>query len=106
MKFLIDWRQHQSSSLFTDELACWQGPALIAYNNAVFSDQDLEHIICELAGETKMKDLLKTGQFGVGFCVTYFPSVKSCYCGQKISVGSGLDLEMQSFWIFLNMLKK
>ena len=70
VKFLIDWRQHPTASLFTEELACWQGPALIAYNNAVFSDQDLEHI-CELAGETKMKDPLKTGRFGVGFCVTY-----------------------------------
>ena len=70
VKFLIDWRQHPTASLFTEELACWQGPALIAYNNAVFSDQDLEHI-CELAGETKMKDPLKTGRFGVGFCATY-----------------------------------
>ena len=70
VKFLIDWRQHPTASLFTEELACWQGPALIAYNNAVFSDKDLEHI-CELAGETKMKDPLKTGRFGVGFCVTY-----------------------------------
>ena len=70
VKFLIDWREHPTNSLFTDELAKWQGPALIAYNNAVFSDQDLDHI-CELAGETKMKDPLKTGRFGVGFCATY-----------------------------------
>ena len=70
VKFLIDWREHPKSSLFTDELASWQGPALIAYNNATFSDQDFEHI-CELAGETKMKDPLKTGRFGVGFCATY-----------------------------------
>ena len=70
VKFLIDWRQHQTGSLLADELACWQGPALIAYNNAVFSEQDFEHI-CELAGETKMKDPLKTGRFGVGFCATY-----------------------------------
>ena len=70
VKFLIDWRHHPTSSLFTDDLASWQGPALIAYNNATFSDQDLEHI-CELAGETKMKDPLKTGRFGVGFCATY-----------------------------------
>ena len=70
VKFLIDWREHPKLSLFTDELASWQGPALIAYNNATFSDQDFEHI-CELAGETKMKDPLKTGRFGVGFCATY-----------------------------------
>ena len=70
VKFLIDWRTHSSSSLFGCELQPWQGPALLAYNNAVFSDQDLEHI-CQLAAETKKKDPLKTGRFGVGFCATY-----------------------------------
>ena len=70
VKFLIDWREHPKSQLLVDELSCWQGPALIAYNNAVFSDQDFNHI-CELAAETKMNDPLKTGRFGVGFCATY-----------------------------------
>ena len=70
VKFLIDWRTHSSSSLFGCELQPWQGPALLAYNNAVFSDQDFNHI-CQLAAETKRKDPLKTGRFGVGFCATY-----------------------------------
>ena len=70
VKILIDWRQHPCSSLLADELKHWQGPALVAYNNSVFSDQDFEHI-CELAAETKMEDPLKTGRFGVGFCATY-----------------------------------
>ena len=35
-----------------------------------FSDQDFRNI-CELAGETKMSDPLKTGRFGVGFCSCY-----------------------------------
>jgi len=70
VKFLIDWRQHPKSSLLADELQAWQGPALLAYNNSVFSDQDFQHI-CELAAETKMKDPYKTGRFGVGFCATY-----------------------------------
>ena len=70
VKFLIDWRKHPSSSLFGCELQPWQGPALLAYNNAVFSDQDFEHI-CQLAAETKKGDPLKIGRFGVGFCATY-----------------------------------
>ena len=70
VKFLIDWRKHPSSSLFLGELQPWQGPALIAYNNATFSDQDFQHI-CQLAGETKRSDPLKTGRFGVGFCAVY-----------------------------------
>ena len=70
VKFLLDWREHPKNSLFADELEKWQGPALIAYNNATFSDEDFDNI-CILAGETKKIDPLKTGRFGVGFCATY-----------------------------------
>ena len=70
VKFLIDWREHHISSLLADELKDWQGPALIAYNNSVFTNEDFESI-CELAAQTKMKDPLKTGRFGVGFCASY-----------------------------------
>ncbi len=70
ISFLVDWRTHSSESLLSDSLKHWQGPALLAYNNAVFSDQDLDNI-CQLAGETKLKDPTKTGRFGVGFCATY-----------------------------------
>ena len=68
--FVIDWRSHPSNTLLSDTLKPWQGPALLVYNNAVFSDQDFDHI-CQLAGETKLKDPTKTGRFGVGFCATY-----------------------------------
>ena len=67
---LMDWRQHGQESLFEEDMKYWQGPALVAYNNATFSDQDFNNI-CELAGETKMSDPLKTGRFGVGFCSCY-----------------------------------
>jgi len=70
VKFLIDWREHPSSSLLAKELRPWQGPSLLAYNNATFSDQDFQHI-CQVAGETKQSDPLKTGRFGVGFCAAY-----------------------------------
>ena len=70
IKILIDWRQHGKEYLLQKELKRWQGPAVIAYNNAVFSDQDFENIL-ELAAETKMKDPMKTGRFGVGFCSCY-----------------------------------
>lgn len=70
IKFLIDWRTHPISSLFCEEMKPWQGPALLVYNNATFSNQDLENI-CKVAGETKMKDPMKTGRFGLGFCATY-----------------------------------
>ena len=70
IKFLLDWRQHPDSSLFFEKMKPWQGPALLAYNNSVFSDQDVANI-CKVAGETKLRDPTKTGRFGLGFCATY-----------------------------------
>ena len=70
VKFLIDWRQHSTESLFTEELKEWQGPALMVYNNAIFSTEDLNNI-CKVGSEQKINDLFKTGRFGVGFCATY-----------------------------------
>ena len=68
--FLLDWRQHGTTSLFNDKMKFWQGPALIAYNNSTFSDEDLQNI-CKLAGESKKIDPYKTGQYGLGFCSCY-----------------------------------
>ena len=70
IKLLLDWRTHGKEYLFEREMEHWQGPAVVAYNNATFSDQDFDNI-CELAAETKMKDPMKTGRFGVGFCASY-----------------------------------
>ena len=70
IKFLIDWRHHPTESLIAEELKEWQGPALIVYNNATFSDEDFDNI-CKVAGETKKEDPFKIGRFGVGFCATY-----------------------------------
>ena len=70
VKLLLDWRHHGKSTVIVEEMSQWQGPALIAYNNATFSDQDFKNI-CELAAESKMKDPMKTGRFGVGFCSCY-----------------------------------
>ena len=70
MKFLIDWRTHSTEKLFTKGMAKWQGPALYAYNNETFSDEDLQNI-CKVAGATKQQDHTKIGRFGVGFCAMY-----------------------------------
>ena len=70
VKFLIDWREHPQDSLISEELKEWQGPALVVYNSATFSDEDFKNI-CKVAGETKKRNPLKTGRFGVGFCAMY-----------------------------------
>ena len=70
VKFLIDWRTHNTGKLLTRDMAKWQGPALYAYNNKTFSGEDLGNI-CKVAGATKKQDHTKIGRFGVGFCATY-----------------------------------
>ena len=70
IQFLSDWRKHPDKSIFTDELKEWQGPALLAYNDSKFSENDLKNI-CKVAGKTKTDNPMKTGRFGVGFCATY-----------------------------------
>ena len=73
VKFLIDWRDWRNvkgRKLLTKEMNTWQGPALYAYNDKTFSDDDLRNI-CKVAGQTKKLDVKKIGRFGVGFCATY-----------------------------------
>ena len=70
VKFLIDWRQHGVDQLFNNEMRHWQGPALYAYNNSVFSPEDFENIRQVEAG-TKLTDPTKIGRFGLGFCSVY-----------------------------------
>ena len=70
IKFVIDWRNHPTEYLLTTEMDVWQGPALLVYNNAVFSDEDFINI-CEIAGASKKVDPTKIGRFGVGFCSVY-----------------------------------
>ncbi|XP_077979802.1 sacsin-like [Glandiceps talaboti] len=72
VKFLIDWRSNRDYQrrLFSKEMQTCQGPALWAYNNAVFTDDDLININ-RLAGATKLAEKNKIGRFGLGFNSVY-----------------------------------
>ena len=84
--FVIDWRENPRERLLTEELAKCQGPALWAYNDAVFSDDDFKNIN-KLAGETKKEDLDKVGRFGLGFnSVYHVTDVPSFLSGEHLVV--------------------
>ncbi|CAL4066384.1 unnamed protein product, partial [Meganyctiphanes norvegica] len=70
--FLYDERQNEDSrtGCMTAMLGEVQGPALWAYNDKVFSQNDLENII-KLGGRTKEGQSTKIGKFGLGFCSVY-----------------------------------
>ncbi|CAN9497847.1 unnamed protein product [Ophioblennius macclurei] len=68
--FVHDERSYGTESLWTDELRKYQGPALYAYNDAAFSDDDWKGI--QMAGRSiKRNDPNTVGRFGIGFNSVY-----------------------------------
>ncbi|XP_065181464.1 sacsin-like [Sycon ciliatum] len=72
VKFVLDWRDWRqgTGALLNKEMREWQGPALLVYNDAAFTDRDL-HNIMKLGGATKKDDPGKIGRFGLGFSSVY-----------------------------------
>ena len=66
VKFFIDERSHDQQNLLRPSLAKFQGPSLLAYNNAVFTDEDWTNIQ-KLKRSNKRSDPFKVGKFGIGF---------------------------------------
>ena len=66
VKFFIDERSHGQGNLLHPSLAKFQGPSLLAYNDAVFTDEDWTNIQ-KLKRSDKRSDPFKIGKFGVGF---------------------------------------
>lgn len=63
VRLCLDRRCHASESLLSSSLAQWQGPALLAYNNAVFTEDDFASI-SRIGGSGKHAQAWKTGRFG------------------------------------------
>ncbi|XP_061184826.1 sacsin-like [Saccostrea echinata] len=70
--FLYDERENKDarSCLIDPGMEGCQGPALWAFNNAVFSPSDFQNIQ-KLSGATKKEDTTKIGKFGLGFNAVY-----------------------------------
>ena len=84
--FAVDWRENPREKLLAEELAKCQGPALWAYNDAMFSEDDFQNIN-KLAGETKKEDLEKVGRFGLGFnSVYHLTDVPSFLSGEHVVI--------------------
>ena len=64
--FVLDTRSHQTSNLLNPGLDEYQGPALLAYNNAKFSAKDFQSL-SSLGASRKEQDAFATGKFGRGF---------------------------------------
>ncbi|XP_034266196.1 LOW QUALITY PROTEIN: sacsin [Pantherophis guttatus] len=86
VRFLYDETQYGTESLWSKDMAQYQGPALYVYNNAVFTPEDW-HGIQEIARSRKKDDPLKVGRFGIGFnSVYHITDVPSIFSGDQIGV--------------------
>lgn len=70
IEITLDWRTHAFERLPDERMAALMGPAILIYNDAVFSDADFENIK-NLGVGGKKEILWKTGRFGVGFNSVY-----------------------------------
>ena len=70
MCVILDMRQHGTKSLPSDEWKDLQGPALLVWNDSVFSEEDLKGIQ-QLGLGNKRADAESIGMYGIGFNVVY-----------------------------------
>nr|XP_006819457.1 PREDICTED: sacsin-like [Saccoglossus kowalevskii] len=91
VKFLYDNTEYPTDGLWSDKLKEFHGPALYAYNNAVFKDKDWFSIQRpEQSG--KADDPLKVGRFGLGFnSVYHITDLPSILSGKYLGVFDPLE---------------
>ncbi|XP_033901352.3 sacsin-like [Acipenser ruthenus] len=80
--FLYDERNYGTDNLCQDDLHRFQGPALLAYNNAVFTEEDWCGI--QATGRSvKNRDPNRIGRFGIGFNSVYHITDLPCIFSGK-----------------------
>nr|XP_033818277.1 sacsin-like [Geotrypetes seraphini] len=92
--FLHDERDYGTESLFSEDLQSFQGPALLAYNDALFSPEDWVGIQ-STGNSVKLKDPNTVGRFGLGFnSVYHITDLPSVLSGQEVGM---LDPQKTAF---------
>lgn len=70
VKIVFSSVQFGDKSLISKSMKSWQGPSILVYNDAMFSDADFRNI-ARIGQGSKMASLEKTGRFGLGFNSAY-----------------------------------
>ena len=70
VRFYIDYREKWCKSSTNPPLEAYQGQALIAANDAVFTEKDWDGIQ-RLQDSVKAEDPFNIGKFGIGFNAVY-----------------------------------
>ncbi|KAM9468720.1 sacsin [Clarias gariepinus] len=86
VKLMYDENEYGVESLWSPDMAQYQGTALYVYNDAVFTPEDWNGIQ-EIARSRKREDPLKVGRFGIGFnSVYHITDVPSIFSGDQIGM--------------------
>jgi hypothetical protein len=67
---IFDKRTFGKETLVNEELAAFQGPSLLIYNDSIFTDDDIRGIQ-QLGVPNKLSSLSKIGRFAIGFNSVY-----------------------------------
>ena len=70
MYVILDKRHHRTERVISEEWKELQGPALLVWNDSVFSEKDIKGIQ-QLGLGSKRSDSDSIGQYGIGFNVVY-----------------------------------
>ncbi|CAH1252536.1 SACS [Branchiostoma lanceolatum] len=86
VRFLYDRTQYGTRTLHSPKLAPFQGPALCAYNDACFTEEDWKNIQ-NTARSVKKGDPMKIGRFGLGFnSVYHLTDLPMILSGQHVAI--------------------
>lgn len=66
VEFVLDTRTYEVCKILHQDLAEYQGPALLAFNNSTFSSVDFDSL-SKIGESAKANDPNSTGKFGRGF---------------------------------------
>ena len=87
--FIFDQRNLTTENLVDESWEKLQGPSLVVFNNAPFTTQDIAGLQC-LGEGSKSDNVLKIGQYGVGFNCVYKFTDTPCFVTQLDGRGSGI----------------
>ena len=85
MTLMFNADSYGTSSLLSQKMEAWQGPALYCWNSAQFSEQDYNNL-ATIGQGSKLDKLAATGRFGLGFnAVFHFTDLPSIVSGSYIA---------------------
>ncbi|KAI9733902.1 MAG: hypothetical protein M1834_002557 [Cirrosporium novae-zelandiae] len=70
VKYVLDKQSYATAPLLDSDLAQYQGPALLAFNDALFKETDFDSL-SRIGDSCKADDAYTTGKFGRGFNSVY-----------------------------------